>query len=95
MAKGIRMLPTQSKTDNRGDKILSCVFVDLGGKTHRTYVGENKYPMVMRHDFSLYVLMYFISHKSNATEAFKKHSDRPQSRRYSRRSRGGAIRWWR
>ena len=43
-----------SKTDNRGDKRLSCVFVNLGGGKHVTSVGGNKYPMIVRDDFSRY-----------------------------------------
>ena len=60
-----------SKTHCREDKRLSRVFVDLGGKKHVASMGENKYPMIIRDDFSRYAWVYFISHKSNAAEAFK------------------------
>ena len=35
-------------------------------------VGRNKYPMIVRDDFSRYAWVYFISHKSDAAEAFEK-----------------------
>ena len=35
-------------------------------------VGRNKYPMIVRDDFLRYAWVYFISHKSDATEAFEK-----------------------
>ena len=47
-------MPTQSKTDNRGDKRLSRVFVDLEGKKHVASVRGNKYPMIGRDDSSRY-----------------------------------------
>ena len=47
------------------------MFVDLGGKKHVTPMGGNKYPMIIRDDFSRYAWLYFISHKSDAAEAFK------------------------
>ena len=74
MAKGVRM-SIPSKTDNRGDEGLSREFVDLGGKTHMTSVGGDKYPMNVRYDFSHYAWVYFISRKSDAPEAFKKMLD--------------------
>ena len=70
MAKGIRM-SIPSKTHSREDKRLSRVFVDLGGKKHVTSMGGNKYPMIIRDDFSRYAWLYYISHKSDAAEAFK------------------------
>ena len=60
-----------SKTNSRKDKRLSRVFVDLGGNTHVTSVGGSMYPMIIRGDFSRYAWVYFISHKSDATETFK------------------------
>ena len=70
MAKGIRM-SIPSKTHNSEDKRLSRMFVDLGRNKHVTSMGGNKYPMVMRDGFSRYAWLYFISHKSDAAEAFK------------------------
>ena len=61
-------MPIQSKTDNRGDKRLSRVFVDLEGKKHVASVRGNKYPMIVRDDSSRYACVYFISHKSDTTE---------------------------
>ena len=34
-------------------------------------VGGNKYPIILRYDFSRYAWVYFISHKSDGTEAFE------------------------
>ena len=70
MAKRIRM-SIPSEMHCREDKRLSRVFVDLGGKKHVTPMGGNKCPMIMRDDVSLYAWLYFISHKSDAAEAFK------------------------
>ena len=53
MAKGMRMF-IPPKTNNREDKRLSRVFVGLGLKTYVTFVGGNKYPMIMRDYFSRY-----------------------------------------
>ena len=47
------------------------MFVDLGRKKLTTSVGGNKCPMIIRDDLSRYAWLYFISHKSDATEAFK------------------------
>ena len=70
MAKGIRM-SIPSKTHSREDMRLSRVLVDLGGKKRVTSMGGNKYPMIIRDDFSRYAWLYFISHKYDAAEAFK------------------------
>ena len=51
MAKGLRM-SIPKKMDNRAVK--SRVFEDLGGKRRVASVGRNKYPMIMRDDFSRY-----------------------------------------
>ena len=71
MAKGIRM-PISSKTHGRAVKILFRVFVDLGGKKHVASMGGNKYPMMVRDDFSRHAWMYFISHRHDAASAFEK-----------------------
>ena len=71
MPKGLRM-SIPKETDIRAVKRLSRVFVDLGGKRRVAYVGRNKYPMIVRDDFSRYAWVYFISHKSDAAEAFEK-----------------------
>ena len=47
------------------------MFVDLGGNKLVTSMGGNKYPMIIRVEFARYALLCFISHKSDATEAFK------------------------
>ena len=70
MAKGI-CLSIPSKSHSREDKRLSRVFVDLEGKKHVTSMGGNKYPMIIRDDFSRYAWLYFISHESDVAEAFK------------------------
>ena len=71
MVKGIRM-PIPSKTHGRAAKGLLCVFVDLGGKKHSASMGGNKYPMIVRDDFSHHASMYFVSHKYDAARAFEK-----------------------
>ena len=60
-----------SKTNSREDKILYRVFRDLAGNKQVTSVGKNKYPMVVMGDISRYAWLYFISPKSDSTEAFK------------------------
>ena len=71
MAKGIKM-PIPSKTHGRAVKRLLRVFVDPGGKKHVTSMGGNKYPMIVRDDFSRHAWMYFVSHKHDAASAFEK-----------------------
>ena len=70
MAKGVRM-SIPSKTHSRENKIPSHVYVGIGGNNHVTSMGGNKYPMIIREDFLRYAGLYFISHKSDAAEAFK------------------------
>ena len=82
LAKGIRT-SIPSKTSNRAVKRLGRVFVDLGGKKHVKSAGGKKYPMIIRDDYSRYAWMYFISHKSDAADAFCKVSVRSQVRRGS------------
>ena len=71
MAKGIRM-PIPSKTHGRVVKRLFRIFVDLGGKKHVASMGGNKYPMIVRDDFSRHAWIYFVSHKYDAASAFEK-----------------------
>ena len=47
-------------------------FVDLGGKKHVASMGGNKYPIIVRDDFSRHAWMYFVSHKYDAASAFEK-----------------------
>ena len=71
-AKDIRM-PISSKTHGRAATRLFRVFVDLGGKKHVASMGGNKYPMIVRDDFSRHIIwMYFVSHKYDAASAFEK-----------------------
>ena len=72
MAKEIRM-SIPSKPNSREDKRMSRLFVDLGGGGACSVYGRGggKYPMIRRDYFSRYAWLYFISHKSDATEAFK------------------------
>ena len=71
LAKGIRM-PIPSKRHERAVKRPFGVFVDLGGKKHVTSIGDNKYPMIVREEFSRHAWMYFGSHKYDAAIAFQK-----------------------
>ena len=50
-AKGIR-IPITSKTHGRAVKRLLRVFVHLGGKKLVASMGGNKYPMIVKDDFS-------------------------------------------
>ena len=59
MAKGI-MTPTPSKTHGRAVKRLFRVFADLGGEKHVASMGGNKYPMIVRDDFSRHAWIYFV-----------------------------------
>ena len=54
MVKGMAITLISSKTHDRAAKRLSRVFVDLGGKNYVTSMGANKYPMIVRDDFSHY-----------------------------------------
>ena len=69
LAKGIR-ISIPSKTSNRAVKRLGRVFVNLGGKKHVMSAGGKRYPVIIKDDYSRYAWMYFISHKSDATDAF-------------------------
>ena len=71
MAKDIRM-PIPSKTHGRAAKRLFRVFVDLGRKKHVASMRGNKYPMIVRDDFSRHAWMYFVSHKHDAASDFEK-----------------------
>ena len=63
MAKVIR-IPIPSKTHGRAAKRLFRIFVDLGGKKHVASMRGNKYPMIVKDDFS--------RHKYDAASAFEK-----------------------
>ena len=71
MVKGISM-PIDSMTHGRAAKRLFHVFVDLGGKKHVASVGCNKYPIIVRDDFSRHAWMYFVSHKHDTASTFEK-----------------------
>ena len=60
-----------TKTNSRGDKRLSRVFVNLGGNKNVTSMGGNKYPRIISDGFLRYAWLYFISHRSDTTKAFK------------------------
>ena len=65
-------MPIPSKTQGRAAKRLFRVFVDLGGKKHVASMGGNKYPVIVRDDFSRHAWMYFVTHKYDAASAFEK-----------------------
>lgn len=68
MTKGFRMSFPQ-KTDNGAVKRMFCVFVDFWGKERVASVGQTKYPMIVRDDFSPYTWwMNFIYRMSDAAE---------------------------
>ena len=57
VAKVIRM-SIPSKTHGRAAKMLFRVSVDLGRKKHVAFMGGNKYPLIVRDDFSRHAWMY-------------------------------------
>lgn len=61
-----------SRVHNRADKRPPREFADLGEKGHVASVKGNKYPLIVRDDFSRYERMYFISHMPDAPEAFER-----------------------
>ena len=56
----------------RAARSLFRVSVDLEGKKHVASMGGNRYPMIVRDDFSRHAWMYFAPHKHDAVSAFEK-----------------------
>ena len=71
VAEGTASPSHPTKTNSRGDKRLSRVFVELGGNKNVTSMGGDKYPRIISDGFLRYAWLYFISHRSNTTKAFK------------------------
>ena len=70
MAKGLRKGIKQS-THTRAAKKLGRVFVDLSGPKVVESLGRKRYTLIVRDDFSRYTWVYFMRHKSDATELFE------------------------
>ena len=47
-------MPVASNTPDRAVKRLSRVFMDRGWKKHVASMGYNRYPMIVRDEFSRY-----------------------------------------
>ena len=71
MAEGTACPSHPTKTNSRGDKRLSRVFVDLGGNKNGASMGGDKYLRIISDGFLRCAWLYFISHRSNTTKAFK------------------------
>ena len=71
LAKGYRK-PIPSSTNSRAPEKLGRVFVDLSGPKRTPSLLGKRYVMKVRDDFSLYAWVYFLKHKSDAADAFRK-----------------------
>ena len=65
MAKGLRK-PISRSTHIRADNKFGRVFVDLSGPTQVESKGRNRYVMIVRDDYSRFMWVYFMRHKSDA-----------------------------
>ena len=70
MAKGLRR-PISRSTHVRADKNFGRVFVDLSGPKQVESKGRNGYVMIARDDYSRFMWVYFMRHKSDAAEMFR------------------------
>ena len=71
MAKGYRK-PIPSSTKSRAPEKLGRVFVDLSGPKRTPSLLGKRYVMLVKDDFSRYAWVYFLKHKSDAADAFRK-----------------------
>ena len=71
MAKGYRK-PIPNCTKLRGTKKLGRVFVDLSGPKRTFSLSGARYVMLMKDYYSFHVWMYFLKHKSDSGDAFRK-----------------------
>ena len=71
MAKGYRK-PIPSSTKSRAPEKLGRVFVDLRGPKRTLSLLGKRYVMLVKDYFSLYAWVYFLKHKSDAADAFRK-----------------------
>ena len=59
-------------TELRATDKLRSVFVDLSGPKRTTSLSGARYVMVMKDDYSRHAWMYFLKHKSDSGDAFRK-----------------------
>ena len=71
MAKDYRK-PIPSSTKSRVSEKLGRVFVDLSGPKRTPSLLGKRYVMLVKDDFSRYAWVYFLKHKSDAANAFRK-----------------------
>ena len=71
MAKGYRKPIPSSPTSRAPDK-LGRVFFDLSGPKRTPSLLGKRYVMLVKDDFSRYAWVYFLKHKSDAADAFRK-----------------------
>ena len=71
MAKGLRRVVKQS-THIRADKKLGRIFVDLSEPMVVESHGGKRYTLIVRGDFTRYTWVYFMRHKSDTAETFKR-----------------------
>ena len=71
MAKGYRK-PILSSTKSRAPEKLGRVFVDISGHKRTPSLLGTRYVMLVKDDFSRYAWVYFLKHKSDAADAFRK-----------------------
>ena len=71
MAKGYRK-PIPSSTKSRASEKFGRVFVYLSGPKRTPSLLGKRYIMLLKDDFSRYAWVYFLEHKSEAADAFRK-----------------------
>ena len=71
MAKGYRM-PIPSSNKSRASEKLGRVLVDPSGPKRTPSLLGKRYIMLVKDDFSRYAWVYFLKHKSDAVDAFRK-----------------------
>ena len=71
MAKGYRK-PIPNSTKSRASEKLGRVFVDLSGPKRTPSLMGKRYVMLVKDDFSRHAWVYFLKHKSDASDAFRK-----------------------
>ena len=64
--------PIPSSTKSRAPEKLGRVFVYLSGPKRTPSLLGKRYVMLVKDDFSRYAWVYFLKHKSDAADAFRK-----------------------
>ena len=71
MAKGYRK-PIPTSTHSPAIEKFERVFVDLSGPERTPSLLGKRYVMLVKNDYSRHAWVYFLKHKSNSGNAFKK-----------------------